>query len=294
MKKLLRLLSSNFQIVNIAIALLIVGSIAFWYSSQPNLSQSSSSISSPSPEKQITSLEQQSSIVDNSVNDLVIESNSTLPQISSTLPAEKNLDNPVSSIPPAVTPLPTIEAIQPNLNLGHFPFPEAPNERLVGVSKYHDRLEYLDQEAAKAFNLMRVDAQRQDIQLVLISGFRSISTQQQLFTKQIQKQGSKEAAAKLSAPPGHSEHHTGYAIDIGDATQPDKDLKFAFESTPAYSWLSQNAYRYGFELSFPRNNIQGVSFEPWHWRYVSSYRAEQIFGNARKAKIMTNEYKPPQ
>jgi D-alanyl-D-alanine carboxypeptidase len=288
MKKLLRLLNSNFQIVNIAIALLIVGSIAFWYSSQPKLSQSSSSIT-PSPEKQITSLDQQSSSIDQSGNNIMIETKSISPDTSSTLSSEQNVNNPLSSNPPTVTPLPTKEEIQANLNLGHFPFSEAPHERLVGVSKYYDRVEYLDQEAAKAFQVMKADAQTQGIQLVLISGFRSISTQQQLFTKQIQKQGSKEVAAKLSAPPGHSEHHTGYAVDIGDGTQADKDLKFTFESTPAYNWLVNNAHRYGFELSFPRNNLQGVSFEPWHWRYVSSYRAEQIFGNARKARIMNNE-----
>ena len=286
MKKLIRLLSSNFQIVNIAIALLIVASLALWYSSQPSSTQSSSAINSPSPENQIASVEQQSSTIN---KDVVPQTSTTSSEISSILPSSTNPKSPgnnsISSPPLPITSLPTITETEQNLNSKHFPFAEAPKERLVGVSKYYDRLEYLDQEAAKAFNIMKADAQQQGIQLVLISGFRNISTQQQLFTKQIQKQGSRKAAEKLSAPPGYSEHHTGYAVDIGDGTQPDKDLKFEFESTPAYNWLVNNAHRYGFELSFPRNNPQGVSFEPWHWRYVASYRAEQIFVNSRRINL---------
>ena len=71
-------------------------------------------------------------------------------------------------------------------------------------------------------------------------------------------------------------------MDIGDGKMPDTDLKFSFEKTPAYLWLVQNANNYGFELSFPPNNPQGVSFEPWHWRYVISQIANQVFYEARK------------
>ena len=282
MKKLIQFVSSNFQIFNIAIALLMVGSIAFWYSSQPTSQQSSSAISSLSPVNKIASVAKQSS----TVNNIAPENSTTFPETSSILPLEANSNSPANiSSPPVITPLPTITEDQQNINSKHFSFAEAPNERLVAVSKYYDRLEYLDQEAAQAFKIMKAEAQRQGINLVLISGFRSISTQQQLFTKQIQKQGSRKAAEKLSAPPGYSEHHTGYAVDIGDGRQPQKDLKFGFESTPAYSWLVNNAYRYGFELSFPRNNLQGISFEPWHWRYIASYSAEQIFTDSRRINL---------
>ncbi|MFN9165469.1 MAG: D-alanyl-D-alanine carboxypeptidase family protein, partial [Pseudanabaena sp.] len=41
-----------------------------------------------------------------------------------------------------------------------------------------------------------------------------------------------------------------------------------FEKTPAFQWLQNNAAKYGFEMSFPPNNPQGVMYEPWHWRFV--------------------------
>ena len=70
------------------------------------------------------------------------------------------------------------------------------------------------------------------------------------------------------APPGYSEHHTGLALDIGDLDHPETDVEVSFEETPAFEWLKNNADRFGFELSFPVGNPQGVSYEPWHWRFV--------------------------
>jgi zinc D-Ala-D-Ala carboxypeptidase len=84
----------------------------------------------------------------------------------------------------------------------------------------------------------------------------------------------------LSAPPGYSEHHTGFALDIGDGSRPEADVKFEFENTKAYQWLQANGRRYGLEISFPANNIQGVSFEPWHWRFTSSPYATAVFSVA--------------
>lgn len=86
-----------------------------------------------------------------------------------------------------------------------------------------------------------------------------------------------EERAALSAPPGYSEHHTGYAIDIGDAQFPQWDTQEAFETTPAFRWLERNAARFGFELSFPRNNPQGVNYEPWHWRFVGDRHSLETF-----------------
>lgn len=169
--------------------------------------------------------------------------------------------------------------------LGHFPYAEAEPNRLQAVGHFergtYERPETLDVEAANAFGQMVNAAATAGIQLMPISGFRSIADQQDLFARQVQRQGSETAAAKMSAPPGHSEHHTGYAIDIADGQQGDTDLKIEFQTTRAYQWLAQNAQAYGFEQSFPAHNPQGVSFEPWHWRYVQSPRAAQIFAAAR-------------
>lgn len=169
----------------------------------------------------------------------------------------------------------------PQARYGHLPYQESELGQLVEIGTYgsgsDQRTESLDKDAAAAFAEMVAVAEAEGIRVIPISGFRTIADQEKLFQRQIRRQGSESAAAQLSAPPGYSEHHTGYAIDVGDGNQPSADLKFAFEETPAYQWMRQNAGRYGFELSFPENNAQGVSFEPWHWRYVGSGRANAIF-----------------
>ena len=154
-------------------------------------------------------------------------------------------------------------------------------QNLVEIGTFYDRREYLNQEAAEAFKQMKLAAQQEGIELIPISGFRSVADQEKLFERQIKRQGSRQAAARLSAPPNFSEHHTGYTLDIGDGKRPETVLKVAFESTEAYRWLKAHAAQYGFELSFPPNNPQGVSYEPWHWRFVGSPTAKEIFGPAR-------------
>ncbi|MEM6453089.1 MAG: M15 family metallopeptidase [Cyanobacteria bacterium P01_D01_bin.105] len=169
---------------------------------------------------------------------------------------------------------------------GHLPYSESDRTRLSSAGSFvrenYERAELLDIEAAQAFALMMQAAQAEGITLMPVSGFRSITAQKELFASQIDQKGNAEAAAQSSAPPGHSEHHTGYAIDITDADRPETDIQQAFEHTPAYQWLASNARMYGFEESFPKNNHQGVTFEPWHWRYVGSERAQKIFSDARR------------
>ena len=185
--------------------------------------------------------------------------------------------------PAAIAPLPT------SATFNHLPYAEDDPARLQAVGSFvrgdYKRAEVLDTEAANAFLAMVAEAKAQGITLIPISGFRSVAEQQTLFAKQTEKYGSEAAAARLSAPPEYSEHHTGYAIDIGDGDRPEGDLSSQFAGTPAYQWLLNNAYRFGFEQSFPQDNPQGLSFEPWHWRYVESERAAQIFEAARAVDV---------
>ncbi len=162
--------------------------------------------------------------------------------------------------------------------LGHYAYAEAPPETLQVVGYYHGRAVRLRQAAAKSYLRMSEAAQAAGIRLVPISGFRSIAEQEFLFFQVAQSRALRpEKRAAVSAPPGYSEHHTGYAIDIGDAQFPQWDTQEAFETTPAFRWLEKNAARFGFELSFPRNNPQGVSYEPWHWRFVGDRHSLETF-----------------
>ena len=195
-------------------------------------------------------------------------------------PIERPLDFSVQSTSP-------IMAARAQTQYGHFPYAEAEMGRLVEVGRFvrdtYTRSESLDFEASQAFQRMRDAARAEGISMMPISGFRNISDQKDLFTRQTQRRGSEAEAARYSAPPGHSEHHTGYAIDITDERRSDVDLKVAFEETDVYRWLSNNASRFGFQESFPNNNLQGVSYEPWHWRFVESRNAQAVFAAARGA-----------
>jgi D-alanyl-D-alanine carboxypeptidase len=70
-------------------------------------------------------------------------------------------------------------------------------------------------------------------------------------------------------------------VDIGDANVPAVNLSQSFEQTAAYRWLEANAARYSFEISFSKDNKQGVSYEPWHWRYVGDSDSLKTFYKAR-------------
>lgn len=72
-------------------------------------------------------------------------------------------------------------------------------------------------------------------------------------------------ANQFSADQGYSEHQLGTAVDF--VTPEQKGAFVDFEKTKAYAWMAQNAYKYGFVLSYPQNNPY-YEFEPWHWRFV--------------------------
>lgn len=160
--------------------------------------------------------------------------------------------------------------------LGHLPYEEASQDELTSVTA--DGRIKLRTPAAKKFIEMQAAARREGVFLVPLSGFRSIEQQEFLFFE-IKAQRGQVATerAEVSAPPGYSEHHTGYAIDIGDGKAPATHVEETFAKTAAFAWLEENAARYSFELSFPENNPQGISFEPWHWRYVGNRESLEIF-----------------
>ncbi len=166
-------------------------------------------------------------------------------------------------------------------NSGHYAYKEAPIAELEPIV-FDGRIK-LRKNAAKKFQEMVAAARSQGIILVPISGFRSIQEQQYLFFD-IKAQRGQDAAerAQVSAPPGYSEHHTGYAVDIGDGRVPATNLSPAFENTAAFRWLKANAPRYSFEMSFPKDNPQGVSYEPWHWRFVGDRDSLETFYKAKQ------------
>jgi zinc D-Ala-D-Ala carboxypeptidase len=167
--------------------------------------------------------------------------------------------------------------------LGHFSYPEAPESELQPISA-NGRIK-MRKAAAQKYKEMTAAARSAGVVLVPISGFRSVKDQEQLFfTVGAQRNQTPAERASVSAPPGRSEHHTGYAVDIGDAAAPSTNLNTNFEKTKAFQWLQANAARFSFELSFPKDNPQGVSYEPWHWRFVGDRDSLEIFYKAKNYK----------
>ncbi|MEM9271879.1 MAG: M15 family metallopeptidase [Cyanobacteria bacterium P01_F01_bin.143] len=168
--------------------------------------------------------------------------------------------------------------------LGHLPYDQVAESALVPVTA--DGRVSLHKAAATKFKQMQAAARNQGVLLTAISGFRTVDAQDYLFFK-VKEQRVQDASkrAEVSAPPGYSEHHTGYAIDIGDGKVPAVDVEPGFENTAAFRWLEENAARYSFELSFPRDNPQGISYEPWHWRFVGDRESLETFYKARNLEI---------
>lgn len=170
----------------------------------------------------------------------------------------------------------TDPADQKPVVLGHRAYEEAPAAELEAVPP--DGQISLRRSAAKKFREMADAAAADGVLLVPLSGFRSVEEQTSLFFEVKAKRGENTTKrAEVSAPPGYSEHHTGYAVDIGDGDHPGTDLQFDFEETDAFKWLEENAAYYSFELSFPKNNSLGVSYEPWHWRFVGDRQSLETF-----------------
>jgi zinc D-Ala-D-Ala carboxypeptidase len=115
------------------------------------------------------------------------------------------------------------------------------------------------------------DAKKDGINLKIVSSYRSYTTQIVVFEGWKKKYGEKEAL-RISAPPGASQHQLGTAIDFNS-------LDEKFENSKEGKWLYENAYKYGFILSFPKGmeNITGYKYEPWHYRYIGKEAAYLVY-----------------
>lgn len=125
------------------------------------------------------------------------------------------------------------------------------------------RMQRLTPDTAAIWQAMQAAARDDGILLLLVSGYRGFEYQASLIRKKINAGQSLSEILSVNAAPGFSEHHTGRAIDI--ATPGSRPLTEEFETSEAFTWLKDNAARFGFSMSYPRDNPQGFIYEPWHW-----------------------------
>ena len=118
-------------------------------------------------------------------------------------------------------------------------------------------------------------ARAEGLSVVLSSGYRSYETQTYLFNRKVSQYG-EEVAQTIVARPGTSEHQTGLCCDITDRYYEMKDA--SLENTELYQWMYEHCSEYGFIVRFPKGkeDVTGIIYEPWHFRYVGPEAAAYI------------------
>lgn len=148
----------------------------------------------------------------------------------------------------------------------------------------------LDKRVIEAYQKLSEDAQEAGYPLVIISAYRSVDEQTQIFDRRVtqyENQGMDEKQAiektkETSTEPGHSEHHTGLALDIVDEnwqqSYSQNVLEEEFGEEDSAKWLAEHASDYGFILRYPKGKekITQISYEPWHFRYVGKENAKYM------------------
>ena len=143
--------------------------------------------------------------------------------------------------------------------------------------------------ALENLELLFAAAATDGVDLSIRSAYRSYQTQEGLFKDYASRHGEKEAN-RFSARPGQSEHQLGTTVDFGGTAH---DFSAAFAGTPQGIWLAENAFRFGFALSYPQGQeeVTGYIFEPWHFRYIGLEAALE-WKNSGKTLVEYLEAKP--
>ncbi|MGB3685241.1 MAG: M15 family metallopeptidase [Ornithinimicrobium sp.] len=138
-------------------------------------------------------------------------------------------------------------------------------------SAYEMRAEVVEQ-----LESLFAGADRDEVYLRVISGFRSYATQGETYRSWVRTLG-RSAAQVSSARPGHSEHQTGLAVDL-DGADGDCYLDPCFGKSVPGRWVATNAFRFGFVVSYPKGyqDRTGYVYEPWHIRYVGPSTAQAM------------------
>ena len=135
----------------------------------------------------------------------------------------------------------------------------------------------LRKEAKEQFEKMSAAAIANGTPVYGQSAYRPYSMQSQLYDNAVASSG-QETADSDTARPGHSEHQTGLAIDVSSTKSGNM---LYFENTDSFTWMQNNAYKYGFILRYPngKTSITGFMYESWHYRYVGVKVATDMHNN---------------
>ena len=145
------------------------------------------------------------------------------------------------------------------------PFQEEPEDLIDAGIDYYGRKQKLAACANKAWLEMKASARLDGHDIKIISAFRSIEYQCNLISKKLTQGQTILKILRTNAIPGYSEHHSGRALDLHSGNG--APLDECFEKEPAFFWLTENAGKFKFYMSYPEKNGFGIIYEPWHWCY---------------------------
>jgi LAS superfamily LD-carboxypeptidase LdcB len=157
-------------------------------------------------------------------------------------------------------------------------------ESLIAIDpKYNQNSAKEEQFLTKAYPYLQHmidDAGNANVNLKIISAYRSFGTQASLKAEYKMSYGS--GANAFSADQGYSEHQLGTTADFTTSKIGDNfsTTKGGFDGSDGYKWLSENAYKYGFVLSYPKGNAYYI-YEPWHWRFVGIALATRLHNDSK-------------
>lgn len=148
----------------------------------------------------------------------------------------------------------------------------------------------IDKDAYSEYKQMKADATALGLNIWIQSGYRSYELQETLYNNYVNRDG-KLAADTYSARPGYSEHQTGLAFDLNSISDD-------FQYTNEGKWVSENAWKYGFIIRYPKSkeSITGYKYESWHLRYVGKDLASKLYNNGDWITLeehfnLTSQYK---
>lgn len=125
---------------------------------------------------------------------------------------------------------------------------------------FNDYKIYVRPETKKALMKMAEEAAKDSVYLQVKSGFRSARYQKVILRRKLAEGGNMKDLFKLIAPPGYSQHETGYALDMAT----DSGL---FKNSASYKWLKKHGEKFGFYETYPYDGDKATPWEPWHWYY---------------------------
>lgn len=199
-------------------------------------------------------------------------------------PTPETDSTPEPTPTPTPTPTPEPTPYKPDIDISSWEYVLVNAQNNIGdyvpeltSLEYNQKFDSRAVEALQEF----IDAARAEgLSVYLSSSYRSYAEQEYLFNRKVAQYGGDAAtAATIVAPPGTSEHQTGLCCDITDRYYEFKDS--SLENTALYKWMYEHCDEYGFILRYPKDkeDVTGIIYEPWHFRYVGTEAAAFIMEN---------------